>query len=245
MKNFAVVQHTHSEFLGLIESQLEKRDIGFHYFRPFVGQPLPPSPAQYDALFLLGGACSPADAAACPWIEEELRLVANFRKARRPVAGFGFGAQVIAAAAGARTAIGPTRAYWTQARLTPAGKSDMLAQAADGQRVLVMCSGGADLPAGLEPILVDERGEWLAVRPDPLTYAMLFRPELKPGMIEDMMMEAGRVLPDNIPELLREARERWAVMQQVTDRVVAALVRELDLMQERRKPPVFRLQVSE
>ena len=38
MQNYCVVQHTYSEFLGLIERQLEKRDIGFSYYRPFVGQ---------------------------------------------------------------------------------------------------------------------------------------------------------------------------------------------------------------
>lgn len=41
MKNYCVVQHSYSEFLGLIESQLEKRDIGFSYYRPFVGQDSP------------------------------------------------------------------------------------------------------------------------------------------------------------------------------------------------------------
>lgn len=35
MKHFAVVQHSYSEFLGIVESQLEKRDIGFSYFRVF------------------------------------------------------------------------------------------------------------------------------------------------------------------------------------------------------------------
>ena len=61
MKQFAVVQHTYSEFLGLIENQLEKRDIGFAYFRPFVGQDLPGSAGQFDALFVLGGQATPSD----------------------------------------------------------------------------------------------------------------------------------------------------------------------------------------
>lgn len=246
MKRFAVVQHTYSEFLGLIETHLEKRDIGFHYFRPFLGQPLPASAAQYDALFLLGGAHSPADRDAQPWIEDELRLVRGFRQAQRPVVGFGLGAHVIAESAGAKVMAEPAHhAYWTRAHMTQAGLGDSLAEAINGRRVLVLYDGNAVLPAGLAPILVDERGEWLAVRPDRLTYAMLFRPELKPGMIEDMMMEAGRDVPDNLGDILAEARERWSETQQVTDRVFVALVRELDLMQERHKPPVFRLHVSE
>lgn len=246
MKNFAVVQHTYSEFLGLIEAQLEKREIGFDYFRPFVEQPLPPSAAQYDALFLLGGAFPVADRGASPWVEDELRLVSAFHKAQRPVVGFGFGAHVIAESVGARLTPEPShRAYWTRARMTGAGAGDRLAQAVDGQYVPVLYNGNAVLPSGLEPILVDEQGEWIAARPDPLTYAMLFRPELKPGMIEDIMMEANRDTPENLGEFLAEARERWGMMQQVTDRVIVALVAELDLMRERHKSPVFRLQVSE
>jgi hypothetical protein len=60
-------------------------------------------------------------------------------------------------------------------------------------------------------------------------------------MIEDMIMEEGRAVPENIGALLEEARTRWAETQETTARVVAALVEALDLMQERRKMPVFGL----
>jgi hypothetical protein len=102
-----------------------------------------------------------------------------------------------------------------------------------------------DLPEGLEPVLVDDQGRWLAVRPDELTYGgLLFRPEMKPGMLEDIIMEARHNPPPNIGELLGEARMEWQAMQEVTHRVVAGLVTELALMQERRKMPVFSLKVE-
>lgn len=246
MKNFAVVQHTYSEFLGLIEKQLEKRDIGFHYLRPFVGQALPGNVAQYDALFLLGGRHPTTDRDTAPWIEDELRFVSAFRRADRPVVGIGFGALLVAEHEGAEPSDEPFhQAYWTTAHKTRAGMGDALAEAVDGRKVLVLYNGAAKLPSGIEPILIDDRGNWLAIRPNPSTYAMLFRPELKPGMIEDMIMETGRDVPENMGELLARARANWTEMQAVTDRVVAALAKELDLMRERRKPPVFRLQVSE
>ena len=72
---------------------------------------------------------------------------------------------------------------------------------------------------------------------------MLFRPEMKPGMIEDMMMEDNRPLPDNIGELLGEARMVWTETQKTTAQVSLALVSALDLMTERRKMPVFNLNV--
>ena len=109
--------------------------------------------------------------------------------------------------------------------------------------VLVMYNGKVDLPKGVDPIVVDDAGNWLAIRPDEWTYGMLFRPEIKPGMIEDMIMEDNRPLPDNIGELLQQARINWVETQAITARVSLALVSALDLMHERRKPPVFSLNV--
>ncbi len=246
MKRFVVVQHTYSEFLGTIENQLEKRDIGFVYFRPFVGQDLPGSAGQFDALFLLGGSRPTADRETCPWIDDELRLIGVFRQAHRPIVAIGFGALLLAEYEGASISPEPFHtAYWTTGHRTDAGAGDALAEAVDGRRLLVMYNGSATLPAGMEPIVVDDDGRWLAFRPDRESYAMLFRPELKPGMIEDMIMEAKRRVPDNIGELLAQARQEWQGMQQTKDQVIIALVKELDLMKERHKMPVFHLNVPD
>lgn len=245
MKNYVVVQHNYSEFLGLIEHQLEVRDIGFSYFRPFVGQDLPGSALHFDALFILGGNWPVNDADHHPWLEQERRLLNIFRKARRPVVGIGYGGLLIAEEAGAQASNEPFHtAYWTTAHKTKAGENDPLADAVDGRRVLVMYNGSAKLPQSVEPILVDDAGNWIAIRPDELTYALLFRPELKPGMIEDMIMEAKRQTPDNIGDILAEARSEWDATQETTDRVIVALVKALDLMTERKKAPVFQLNVE-
>lgn len=242
MKQFLVVQHTYSEFLGGIEKQLESRGIGFNYFRPFTGQSLPASALQYDALWLLGGAYPVTDRAHCPWLDDELKLITAFQRARRPVVGFGAGGLLVAQAAGGSAHAAPAqRAYWTTARVTDAGSGDPVAAAVDGRKVLVMANGRVDLPPDIRPILTDDAGEWIAVRSGELAYGMLFRPELKPGMLEDMIMEEDRPLPDNIGALLEEARAQWGESQRTTDLVIAALVSALDLMRERRKMPVFML----
>lgn len=245
MKNYCVVQHTYSEFLGLIESQLEKRDIGFSYFRPFVGQDLPGSAAQFDGLWLLGGAWPTADLENNPQVPDELSLIDVFRRSQRPIVGLGMGGMLIAQQAGGIAHPDPAyRAEFVVAHKTAAGAGDALAEAIDGRRVLVLCNGSVELPSGLEPTLVDSEGRWLAVRPDPLTYGLLFRPEMKPGMLEDIIMEAHHNPPPNIGELLAEARLEWAGMQEVTQQVVVGLVTELALMQERRKMPVFNLKLE-
>jgi len=240
MIRFVAVQHTFSEFFGALEPQFEARDIGFTYIRPVTGQDVIGSALQFDALWLLGGAYPVCDRVHCPWVDDELRLLAAFRKVRRPAVGLGFGAHLVAVAAGGTAGPEPEHdAYWTTARATAAGKGDPLADAVDGRRVLVMANGSVALPAGVAPLVVDEAGRWIAIRPDPLSYGLLFRPELKPGMIEDMVMEEDRPVPEHIGALIEEARERWAETQDTIDRVVVALVKALDLMQERRKMPVF------
>jgi GMP synthase-like glutamine amidotransferase len=245
MKQYAVVQHTYSEFLGLIEQHLEKRDIGFNYFRPFVGQDLPGSALQFDGLFLLAGRNPALDQATVPWFEHELNLISIFRRAARPVVGFGAGGLIVAAAFGAELLAEPRHtAGWTTANITEAGRGDPVAEALHGRRVLSLYEGDAKLPQGIEPILLADDGRWLGIRPDTGSYGLLFRPELKPGMIEDMIMEANRDLPDNIGELLAEARELWPDMQGLTDDFIVALVKSLNLMTERRKAPVFSLKVE-
>ncbi|HXV10205.1 MAG TPA: hypothetical protein VD839_05330 [Burkholderiales bacterium] len=240
MKRFLVVQHSYSEFLGGVETQLESRGIGFSYVRPFTGQALPASALQYDALWLLGGAYPVCDNAHCPWVADELRLVSAFRRARRPVVGLGFGGLVVAAAAGGTAHATPAhRACFTTAHRAGITSGEPLADALDGRRVLVMVNGRVELPAGVTPILVDDQGDWIAVRPDPLTYGLLFRPELKPGMLEDMVMEEGRETPDHIGELIAGLRADREGVQRNQDATVAALVTALDLMKERKKPPVF------
>lgn len=242
MKRYAVIQHTYSEFLGLIEAQLEKRDIGFLYFRPFVGQDLPATALHFDAMFALGGDASLGEAG---WQQDELRLFDVFMRAGRPVIGVGYGGMLMAEWAGGRVVdASGHQARWTTAHKTAAGEGDLVAEALHGRRVMVLHRGDIELPDTVEPIVVDDEGRWLAIHPHTLGYGLLCRPELKPGMIEDMIMEEGRANPDNIGQLLTDARAEWHASQQTTDQLVVALVKSLDLMQERHKPPVFHLKVE-
>jgi GMP synthase-like glutamine amidotransferase len=245
MKHFAVVQHSYSEFLGIVETQLEKRDIGFSYFRVFLSNELPSNALTFDALFLLGGPMSPLESDKYKWLTQELNTIAIFRKAKRPVVGFGLGALLLAQYEGAELHLEPYHnAYFTMAHATEAGRDDPLAQAVDGAQVMVWSPGTATLPEGVKPLVVDDEGRWIAFRPEEGVVGLLFRPEMKPGLIEDILMEEDRETPENIGELLGQARALWPEMQKTTDRVIIALVRELSLMTEKRKPRVFSLKVD-
>ncbi len=239
MKRFLVVQHSYSEFLGSFERLLEDRHIGFSYCRPFLGDPLPATGLHHDALWILGGQDCLGSAQA-PFADGETRLIARFRRARRPIVGIGYGALVVAMQCGGSVAADTSdQAIFTRAQATAAGRSDPVAAAIDGKTVLLLHRGGVQLPAGVPALACDERGRWLLARPDPLTYALLFRPEHKPAMLEDMAMEEDSHVPENIGELISAARDRWDDTQALAAGVLAALVTAMDLMQERHKPPVI------
>ena len=239
MKRLLAVQHTYSEFFGALEPQWEAREIGFTYIRTVAGQDVAGTPSQFDALWLLGAAHPVADRGRCPWVDDEIRLVRAFERARRPVVGLGDGALVLAAAHGATLHAEPQHdARFAQASALVG--DDPVARAVDGRRVLVISHGRAELPAGsqtgLHPTVADQEGRWIAFRAGQFSYGLLFRPELNTGMLEDMVMEEGRDVPDNIAELIAEARERWGESQVLAARVFAALASELGLMQERAEP---------
>jgi len=240
---FLAVQHTFSEFFGALEPQWEMRDIAFNYVRTVAGQDVAGTPSQFDALWLLGAAWPIADAARCPWVADEIRLLRAFQKSARPVVGLGGGAHVLAAAHGSALFAEPLHAaYFTTAHGVLA--DDPLAQAVDGRRVLVLVNGRAELDAALTPVAVDDAGRWIAFRAPRPGYGLLFRPELKPGMLEDMVMEEGREVPEDMASLIATAREAWSALQATSERVAVALVQALDLMREQRKAPVFRLSVQ-
>lgn len=238
MKRLLVIQHTFAEFLGALEPEMEARGIGFSYLRTVGGDDVAGTPARFDGLWLLGAAYPVADREHCPWLEDELRLVRAFQRAKLPVVGLGEGAHVLAAANGGALSLEPRfDARLATVRALDAG--DPLAAALEGRRVLVMAGGSASLPEGAKAVASDESGQTLAFRTSSGGYGLQFRPELKPGMLEDMVMEEDRPLPENMGGLLEAVRAEWPALEASSARAVAALVAAQGLMDERRRRPVI------
>ena len=70
-----VIQHTSSDYLGLMEDHLEGRRIRFQYYRPFAAGKLPATDLPADALILLGGGpWGAAGSRDLPTLEREVEL---------------------------------------------------------------------------------------------------------------------------------------------------------------------------
>jgi GMP synthase-like glutamine amidotransferase len=109
MKALAAIQHTSADYLGLMEDHLEGRRIRFSYFRPFTESgTLPRLKAVGDGLILLGGGpWGSAGIRNVPTLVEEVELTYECLKLELPVIAIGLGAQILAIAAGGRSAAEP------------------------------------------------------------------------------------------------------------------------------------------
>jgi GMP synthase-like glutamine amidotransferase len=95
------LQHVAFEGLGSIESWLERRSARLACTRLHAGEPLPRA-GDFDWLIAMGGPMSVNDEARLPWLRAEKELIGNAIAAGRHVLGICLGAQLIAAALGAR-----------------------------------------------------------------------------------------------------------------------------------------------
>jgi GMP synthase-like glutamine amidotransferase len=188
MKTICVIQHTESEYLGLMEDHFEGRNIRFIYKRPFTsGGMLPTSAEGFDGMMLLGGGpYGVVSGHILPSLGHELRLIRAFLEAGLPVVGIELGAVLLSTAAGGGAKEAPLRFEVPTATTT---RPDAL---------------GGHMPASFRmgcylrdaPALPKE-AEVLATGPDgtPLVFAIgeslgfLGHPGMKRGMMEDLIME--------------------------------------------------------
>jgi GMP synthase-like glutamine amidotransferase len=101
MRFAAILQHAPFEGPGRIGPWLEQHDYRVEIVRPYAGDPFPAADAP-DFVVVMGGPMSVNDTAVHPWLEPELSFVRASLERRTPLFGICLGAQIIAAASGAR-----------------------------------------------------------------------------------------------------------------------------------------------
>lgn len=110
----------------------------------------PFDPLEPDVLAVLGAPIGIYEAADFPFVEAEISAVRQRIANNRPVLGICFGAQMIAAALGARVYKGTSFEFgWAPLALTAAGLASPVAHYDGLQRAVFHCHGDTfDLPAG-------------------------------------------------------------------------------------------------
>lgn len=150
MKTCLVIRHVAFEDLGIFEPAL--RDAGFavDYRQAGVDAVTPEAMSAADLVVVLGGPIGVYETDKYPWLNDEIALIRGRLDAKKPLLGVCLGAQLMAAALGARVYPGPAKEIgWGAITLTPEGRDSALAPFGSPEAGVLHWHGDTfDLPAG-------------------------------------------------------------------------------------------------
>ena len=128
MAKIYVLQHHPVEDLANIAGALEGAALAWQYVRVHEGQPVPPNMKGAGGLIVMGGPMGVYQTDRYPWLRDEFRLIEDAVKSKLPVLGVCLGAQVVAAALGAKVDRNPNgkEIGWHPIRLSDSAKDDRL-----------------------------------------------------------------------------------------------------------------------
>ena len=203
-KTALALRHVAFEDVGVWAATLEAEDYDLAYVE--VGlRPLPIDRlAACDLLIVLGAPIGVYETDAYPFLIEEIAAIGRRLAARRPTLGVCLGAQLMAAALGARVAPGPGKEIgYAPVELAPAAKDSPLA-AIDGVDVLHWHGDVFDLPSGAERLAATPLCPNQAFRIGDWALALQFHLEADPEAIESWLightgeLAAARIDPRTI-----------------------------------------------
>lgn len=149
-----VLQHVPYEGPASIGAWALVRGHAIRQTKLHEGAPLPPE-KEVDFLVIMGGPMGVGEREKFPWMNPEIAFVEKMIRAGKPVLGICLGAQIMAAALGARVAPAAVREIgWWPVRKTAAGKaSPLLKDLPDGSPVFHWHGDTWELPAGAVHLL--------------------------------------------------------------------------------------------
>jgi len=178
------VRHVAFEDLGLLGPLIAARGYAVRYhdagIEPFDAQGL----TAPDLVIVLGGPIGVYERDAYPFIAAEIAAIAARIAAHKPILGICLGAQMMAAALGARVAPGPAKEIgWAPVTLTPAGLASVLAPLG-ATPVLHWHGDNCELPAGCEQLASTPHCPVQAFTRTPAQLALQFHLETEPARFE-------------------------------------------------------------
>jgi GMP synthase (glutamine-hydrolysing) len=178
-----VIRHVAIEDLGYLGEGLSRNGIRFEYLD---GESLTAGPPETQALIVLGGPMGAYEIDRYPYLATVIELIRKQLREQRPVLGVCLGAQLLAAAAGARVYPG-TRGKeigWAEVELSEIGIDDPLWQGFPRRFPTFHWHGDSfDLPDGAESLARTEKYVQ-SFRLGSLAYGVQFHPEVVPHQLE-------------------------------------------------------------
>lgn len=225
IKKCLAVRHVAFEDLGLLGPLVSARGYGVRFhdagIQPFDGETL----LAPDLVIVLGGPIGVYERDTYPFIADEIAAIAARMKADKPILGICLGAQIMAAALGARVAPGPAREIgWAPLTLTADGQKSILGLLG-ATPVLHWHGDNCDLPAGCARLASTLHCPVQAFARTPTQLALQFHLETEPARFESWLIghavELGKAGID--PRQLRaQARTQGPATREVGQKVLAA-----------------------
>jgi GMP synthase (glutamine-hydrolysing) len=223
MPELLILQHADWELPGAFGDMLAERHLRSHVVRPDLGDALP-DVRDFAAVIAMGGPMSVNDDADLPWLTAEKHLVRAATTADLPYFGTCLGAQLLAAALGARVYRGPQPEYGMHpVTVAPAATDDpTFAGLADQIDVFQWHGETFDLPTGAVRLAGTPDYPNQAFRIGRLAYGLQFHLEVTPQLLATWLA---------VPQCLDEARQHFGndADQHLTKQVQAAETRLADL----------------
>jgi GMP synthase (glutamine-hydrolysing) len=185
MLTCTVIRHVEIEDLGYLGAALAEGGIAFEYVdaEALTGSDVPDVG---DALIVLGGPLGVYEAHEHPFLEREIELIRGCLDEGRPVLGICLGAQLLAAAGGARVYPGARgkEIGWAEVELSDAGIADPLWAGFPRRFTTFHWHGDTfDLPPGAQ--LQARTPDYVqAFRLGASAYGIQFHPEVVPRELE-------------------------------------------------------------
>jgi GMP synthase (glutamine-hydrolysing) len=225
IKKCLAVRHVAFEDLGLLGPLVAARGYGVRYhdagIQPFDAETL----LAPDLLIVLGGPIGVYERNSYPFIADEVAAIAVRLEADKPMLGICLGAQIMAAALGARVAPGPVKEIgWAPLTLTADGQKSVLAPLG-ATPVLHWHGDNCELPTGCTRLASTPHCPVQAFARTPSQLALQFHLEAEPARFESWLVghtvELGKAGVD--PRQLRtQARTVGPATRELGQKVLAA-----------------------
>lgn len=207
-RSAVALRHVAFEDLGLLGPILSQNGWSVSYREAPADDLRDPAIEQSDLLIVLGGPIGVYDTKDYPFLLDEIRVLERRLAAGRATLGICLGAQLMAAALGAKVFAGATKEIgWGAVDLTAEGRASCLQPLADdGARVLHWHGDTFDLPAGASRLASNANYENQAFSVDTYGLGLQFHLEVDPAALEKWYVGHAVELATariSVPELRR------------------------------------------
>ena len=197
MAKIYVLQHHPVENLGTIADALEGAALAWQYVRIHEGHQVPVDMKGAGGLIVMGGPMGVYQTDKYPWLRDEMRLIEQAVKGEIPVLGICLGAQIVAAALGAKVVKNPAgkEIGWHRVTITDAANEDRLFRGIAAAITPFHWHGDIfELPAGATSLASSEKTPCQAFRYGSSTYGLQFHVEVTQESVAAMASEWPREL---------------------------------------------------